>query len=203
MKLNKNEWILVVFNLAYILAFTIYYISINNYEFLIYILILVLIFCLVLFTLKKSKFDSIILWGLSIWGLLHMAGGGVRIDGATLYSMEIIKLFNVGDTYVFKFDQFVHAFGFMVATLVGHHLLKPYLNEKTNYKVVYPLLVAIGMGLGALNEIAEFIAVLTVQSTGVGGYFNTLLDIVFNTFGAVIAIIIIHFRRKNKGGKNG
>ena len=189
---------LVIFNLIYIIAFSVYYISIKNYEFLIYILIVVIIFGLVLFTLRKSKFDNTILWGLSIWGLLHMVGGGVRIDGATLYSMKIIHLFNVGDTYVFKFDQFVHAFGFMVATLVGYHLLKPYLNEKTNYKVVYPLLIAIGMGLGALNEIAEFIAVLTVQSTGVGGYFNTLLDIVFNTLGAIVAVIFIHFRRKNK-----
>ncbi|MBI2628493.1 DUF2238 domain-containing protein [Candidatus Pacearchaeota archaeon] len=198
MKFKKSEWLLVIFNLIYIVAFSAYYISIKNYEFLIYILILVIIFALVLFTLRKSKFDNTILWGLSVWGLLHMAGGGIRIDGATLYSMKIIHLFNVGDTYVFKFDQFVHAFGFMVATLVGYHLLKPYLNEKTNYKVVYPLLIAIGMGLGALNEIAEFIAVLVVQSTGVGGYFNTLLDIVFNTIGAIIAVIIIHFRRKNK-----
>ena len=197
---------LVIFNLIYIIAFSAYYISIKNYEFLIYILILVIIFSLVLFTLKRSKFDYTILWGLSLWGLLHMAGGGVRIDGATLYSMKIIYLFNVGDTYVLKFDQLVHAFGFMVATLAGYHLLKPYLNEKTNYKVVYPLLIAIGMGLGALNEIAEFIAVLMVQSTGVGGYFNTLLDIVFNTIGAIIAVIIIHFRKKNKlnkWGKNG
>jgi hypothetical protein len=41
-----------------------------------------------------------------------------------------------------------------------------------------------GMGLGALNEIVEFIAVLTLPETGVGGYVNTSLDLTANTIGA-------------------
>jgi glycopeptide antibiotics resistance protein len=76
--------------------------------------------------------------------------------------------------------------------------LRPYLNEKTNWKVIYPILIIAGSGMGVLNEIVEFTAVLLVPDTGVGGYGNTLLDLIFNTLGATAAVIFIHFKRKNK-----
>lgn len=195
MRLKKSDWPLVIFNLAYILAFAFYYISIKNYEFLWYVGVLVFFAVLIMSTLSKSKFDYFVLWGLSIWGLLHMAGGGVRVGDNVLYALEIIKLFNVGDTFVLKFDQFVHFYGFGVTTLAAYHLLKPYFNERTNYKVVYPLLAAVSMGLGALNEIVEFIAVVTFPQTGVGGYYNTALDLVFNMLGAIAGAFVVHWRR--------
>ena len=197
MKLTKGQWFVVLFSLLYLLAFTAYYIYIKNYEFLWYIAVLVFFFLLILFTIKKSKFSNMLLWGLSIWGLFHMAGGCIIINGDVLYRLILIPIVQTADISILKFDQFVHAYGFAIATLVAYHLIKPYFNEKTNYKVVYPLLIAIGMGLGALNEIVEFIAVVIVPETGVGGYFNTSLDMVFNTIGAVIAVVFIHLKRKN------
>ncbi|MEK6890661.1 MAG: DUF2238 domain-containing protein [Nanoarchaeota archaeon] len=199
LNLRKGEWFLILFNLAYVIAFATYYISIKNYEFLWYVLVLVFFFLLIGLTLRKSNFNYLILWGLSLWGLLHMAGGGLNIGGEVLYRLELIHLFDVGDTYILKFDQFVHAFGFGVTTLVAWHLLKPYLNTKTNFKVVYVLLIAIAMGAGALNEIVEFAAVVVAPNTGVGGYYNTALDLVFNMIGSIIAVIFIHFKyRKNE-----
>lgn len=198
MKIRKGEWYLIFFTLAYILAFAIYYISIKNFEFMWYVGVLVFFFLLIAGTMHKSKFDYLILWGLSIWGLLHMAGGGVRIGDNVLYAWEIIRIIDVGDTFILKFDQFVHFFGFGVTTLLAFHLLKPYLNEKTNYVIIYPFLVAVSMGLGALNEIVEFMAVVFFQDTGVGGYYNTALDIVFNTLGAIVAVFVVHFRRKRQ-----
>jgi len=195
MKFGKKEWALILFNLAYIFAFTAYYISIKNYEFLWYVAVLVFFFGLILATLHRSKFDSVILWGLSLWGLLHMAGGGVKVGESVLYAMPLIPLVEIGDTFILKYDQFVHFFGFAVATLVVFHLLRPYLNGNINRKVVYAIIIAAGMGLGALNEIVEFAAVVTFPETGVGGYYNTALDLVFNTFGAIAAIIFIHTRR--------
>jgi hypothetical protein len=65
------------------------------------------------------------------------------------------------------------------------------------------------MGLGAVNEIVEFIMVLALPQTGVGGYENTMWDIVFNTIGAIIAVSYLNlktrydFLQKSKGGKNG
>jgi len=196
MEFKKSWWSVIIFTLLYISVYSIYYISIKNFEFLWYIFVLLFFFGLIFFTIKKTKFDTVILWGLSIWGLLHMSGGGLIINGDVLYNLEIIKLFDVGDTFVLKFDQFVHAFGFGVTTLVAYHVLKPYLNKKTNWKVVYPLLVLISMGLGALNEIVEFLALVSFSAVNVGGYYNTILDIIFNTIGAIIAVVYIHIYRR-------
>jgi hypothetical protein len=47
------------------------------------------------------------------------------------------------------------------------------------------------MGLGAVNEIIEFVAVLVFPQTNVGGYANTALDLVFNSFGAIFSVATI------------
>jgi len=195
-KFKKGEWLLIAFNLIYVAIFTFYYVSIRNFEFLWYVAVLVFFLALILCTIRRSQFDSIILWGLSIWGILHMAGGGVLVGGEVLYKLHLIPIIGSGDLFILKYDQLVHFYGFGVATLVVYHLLRPYLNEHTNWKVVYPILVVAGTGLGVLNEIVEFIAVLLVPNTGVGGYENTVLDLVFNTLGAIAATFIIHFRKK-------
>ncbi|MCW9054831.1 MAG: DUF2238 domain-containing protein [Candidatus Pacebacteria bacterium] len=198
MKFGFGEWLLVLFNTLYIAAFGLYYVSIKNYEFLWYVAVLVFFFTLILTTLSKSNFNQFILWCLSIWGLLHMAGGGIPVGDSVLYAYQVLPLFNgTGDFVLIKFDQLVHVFGFFVTTLVAFHLLRPYLNNKTRWSVVYALLVLIGMGAGSLNEIVEFIAVVIFSETGVGGYANTLLDLVSNTIGAILAIGVIHFRRRD------
>lgn len=193
MKLKKGEWYIVMFNAIYILAFTIYYMSIKNFEFLGYISVLVFFAVLILLTLRKTNFDYFILWGLSIWGLLHLCGGGLIINGATLYKLQLWYLFPVGDTYILKFDQFVHAFGFGIVAIIAYKLLKPQLNNKYNRKLIYALSVLIAMGAGALNEMVEFIAAATVAS-GVGGYYNNGLDLFFNALGAIIGMFIVHYK---------
>lgn len=196
MGLKRSEWYIVFFNLAYILAFTTYYVSIQNYEFLWYVLVLVAIGALIISTLRKSNLSVSTLWGLSFWGLFHMAGGGVKVAGDVLYNLKLFPLFVTENFYVLKFDQLVHAYGFAVIVFVAWEVLSKYWNESVNYKVIYPALVAISMGMGALNEIVEFIATLTFPETNVGGYYNTGLDIVFNTIGAIVAVIVLHFKRK-------
>ena len=54
-----------------------------------------------------------------------------------------------------------------------------------------------GLGIGALNEILEFLVTVVVPKTGVGGYINTSLDLVSDLIGAIIAMIIIYFRERD------
>lgn len=196
MKLTRPQWFLVAFNALYILGFATYYISIRNFEFVWYIMVMVGFFALIASTINRSKFTPMILWALSAWGFLHMAGGGVRIGDHVLYAQHLIPLFGSGEAFVLKYDQLIHFYGFGVATFVVYHLLRPYLVPKVSRGVIYPVIVAAGMGLGALNEIVEFAAVVASPSTGVGGYFNTGIDLVFNMMGAIVAATIIHFLRK-------
>lgn len=46
------------------------------------------------------------------------------------------------------------------------------------------------MGIGALNEVLEFIATLVLVDTNVGGYRNTGRDLIANLLGAAVAGII-------------
>tara|TARA_Y100000310_G_scaffold341966_1_gene443113 strand:+ start:2904 stop:3497 length:594 start_codon:yes stop_codon:yes gene_type:complete len=195
MELKKGHWFVTLFTVAYMLAFSIYYVSIKNYEFLWYIFILVLFFSLILFTINKSKFDYFILWGLSIWGLLHMSGGGLIVNGSVLYNLQIVHLFDIGDTFVFKFDQFVHMFGFFVTALVAFHLLKGQVKGKPNWTLIYIVSALISMGLGVVNEIVEFIATVGIEQVNVGGYYNTALDLIANTIGAFLAIFFMKYRK--------
>lgn len=195
--MKRGEWFLLLFNLAYIIPFTIYYISIRNFEFLGYILILVLIFLAIIFTLRKTKFDYFILWGLSIWGLLHMAGGGVLVNGSVLYRY-IIYPFVVNSEYtILKFDQFVHFYLYVFVAIAIVYLLKRQMKKDANYGLILLVSALAAVGIGGLNEIAEFIMVLSLPQTGVGGYYNTAWDLVANTLGAILGVIIAHFRYKN------
>jgi len=196
MQTIKKYWFLIIFNLIYTVGFAAYYIKIANYEFLWYVGVLVFFLILILATLHRTKSDGLILWGLSLWGLFHMAGGGLPVGDGVLYQLPLIHLFGEGDSLVFKFDQFVHLFGFGVATLLFFHLLKGSLAPSPRWGVIYFLFILGGMGFGALNEIVEYIAVLTFPETGVGGYDNTMLDIVFNTIGAIIETVVIALRRQ-------
>ncbi len=196
MTYRRGEIGIVIFTLGYLVAFSVYFIQTGNREFLLYVGVVMMVFALMFATLQRTRFSYAVLVGMSLWGLLHMAGGGLVVNGAVLYSLRLIPIFDRGDElFVLKFDQVVHFWGFGVTTLLAYDLLRHYLNDRARYAVVYPMVVLIGMGLGSLNEIVEFIAVLTFPETGVGGYGNTSLDMVFNTLGALTAAGVIHCNR--------
>ena len=196
--LFRTHPFLILFNLAYVLGFGGYYAFSQNYEFLWYVLVLVFFLVLIGVTLEKSRFTPVILWMLSLWGLLHMAGGGVVVNGDVLYTLVLVPLAHVGDTVILKYDQVVHFYGFFVSTWVMYHLLAPHLKEKAGTFMPFFVSSLAGAGLGALNEIVEFAAVVSVPETGVGGYYNTALDLVFNMFGALAAAWVLFIRKKRE-----
>ena len=111
-----------------------------------------------------------------------------------LYEFILIP---ISDTYdIFRYDQFVHVVGFFVATLIIYVLLKPYLKrEPTKWGSLEIVIAMGGLGLGALNEIVEFLATVLVPETGVGGFINTSLDLIADLMGAVLAVIYIKVRK--------
>ena len=193
---SRGEQGVAYFTLAYIVAFTLWFISIGNYEFIVYVITMLGLVLLVGFSLGKAEYTLAMLWALSIWGLMHMAGGGVAVDGSVLYNLELVPIVETERLFILKYDQVVHAYGFGVTAWVLHHLLTLHfpLTHGSATALVYPVLAS--MGLGALNEIIEFSAVLMVPDTNVGGYMNTALDLCFNAAGAVIAMTITGLRRR-------
>lgn len=105
------------------------------------------------------------------------------IGDHVLYAQMIVPL--IESYEILKYDQLVHAYGFGLSTLVVYELLKPLLKETHGMWVRLGIvLVMAGTGLGALNEVIEFFATVITPETGVGGYVNTALDLVFNLIGA-------------------
>jgi len=194
--IKKHEWLLIIFNLIYIIAFSTYYLRIKNIEFLWYIVIMLLIFGLLFFTQRVTKFSYPILWALSAWGLMHMAGGGLIIKGSVLYAFHMIPIWAHEHFYILKYDQFVHAYLYFVMVFVIWHLIKNNLTKKPNMYIIYPIITLTAIGIGAFNEIAEFIPVLILSETGVGGYYNTAWDIVFNALGAILGAFTLWVIKK-------
>ncbi|MBT4135578.1 DUF2238 domain-containing protein [archaeon] len=196
MTIKKGEWLLIIFNLIYIIAFSTYYLKIKNIEFLWYIVIMLLIFGLLFFTQRITKFSYPILWALSAWGLMHMAGGGLIVKGKVLYAFHMIPIWAHEHFYILKYDQFVHAYLYFVMIFVIWHLIKNNLNKKPNMYILYPVITLTAIGIGAFNEIAEFLPVLFLKETGVGGYYNTAWDIVFNALGAILGAFTLWIFKK-------
>jgi hypothetical protein len=194
--IKKGEWLLIVFNLAYIIAFTVYYVLIRNFEFLWYIVVMLVLFGLIAGTLRKTQLDSFVLWGISIWGLLHVMGGGVRVGGEVLYALPLVRIWELGGETILRYDQFVHFYLYVFVPIIAYQLLKGSLNSRASYGILYLVLALVGIGVGALNEVIEFAAVVVFPETGVGGYYNTALDLVFNSLGALLGTLVVHMRRK-------
>lgn len=196
--LTSGQKLLLAFTMVYMVGFGLHYLRAMNVEFIAYYLVLLFGFAFVFTTLARSRFPLHILWGLSLWGLLHMAGGSVPVGDTVLYGYKIYPfLVGEGQLYVLKMDQVIHAFGFGVATLVAHHLLLAHAWRESASRVWLAVAaVLIGTGLGALNEVIEFLVVLTVEYNGVGDLYNMGLDLIFNLAGALSAALFAHQRLK-------
>jgi hypothetical protein len=188
---NGAEKTVGIFTAAYVLAFSAWFLSIGNFEFIVYIATMLGLIALVALTLRVAEYPIAMLWALTLWGLLHMAGGSVPVAGSVLYNLHLIPIVETEQYFILKYDQLVHAYGFGVSAWLLHHLLLRHYPETRGTATVYVYPVLGAMGLGALNEMIEFSAVLMVPDTNVGGYYNTALDLVFNALGAVIAMVLV------------
>ena len=165
-------------------------------EFVLYVAVMGILLVPVLYLHRRVQLHPVALWGLSIWGLAHMCGGLVTVpdswptagDSPVLYNLWLIPS-------RLKYDQLVHAYGFGLTTWICWQSLKGAF--RFIGKPICPsfglltLCVAAGMGFGALNEVIEFVATLTVPETNVGGYENTGWDLVSNLLGSVVAAVLI------------
>ncbi len=199
-KLNSNQsiWPVASFTVLYILAAVVGALVNGNREFLVYIAVMLLLIGLVWKVHRTVVLSSGALWGLSIWGCAHMAGGllplpvhwPVNTETPVLYNLWLIPGW-------LKYDQLVHAYGFGITTWVCWQGLRTALMNRTGHAVPTPglmiLVAAAGMGFGAMNEVIEFGATLLLPETNVGGYLNTCLDMVANFIGATVAAVLIWY----------
>jgi protein-S-isoprenylcysteine O-methyltransferase Ste14 len=199
-----SELAVFLLTMAYLVPFGAICIGKGNREFLLYLAVMMTLIPIIAFLHARIELHSITLAGLSLWGLAHLAGGLLSIPKAWPHDDEPV-LYNLWLLPgIVRYDQLVHAFGFGLTTWLCwqglraavRHLQGPPLSPTWG---LLTLCVLSGMGLGALNEVVEFIAVLRIPNTNVGGYTNTGWDLVFNALGSVVsAIAIAIWDRPNK-----
>lgn len=188
--MSKIQKILLGINILITVLFGIYYSSSLNFEFIAYVIAIAAITAFFFGTLKYTKFSTGILLGITIWAVLHMLGGSIETKDGVLYAYKILPIFDGGgDFYILKFDQVVHAFLYGVVGLIFLHLIREILGIKTNKWLVAFIAIFASAGFSIVNEVIEFTAVVLLPETGVGGYYNTVLDLIFNLLGSAIAVV--------------
>lgn len=195
LRLQPGQLPIVFFNLTVLATFSVIFYLQENTEFFVYLGVYIFFFIWILLSTRRRHYSNGLLWGLSLWALLHMCGGGVYLGGTKMYE---IMLLPISETYsILKYDQFVHAFGFGVATVLMYDLIRPLLKTPLrDMKVLAFVVIMAGCGIGALNEMIEFFAYVTVEDNGVGSYVNNAIDLVANFIGASIAMVFLVLREK-------
>ena len=203
---SSGEIAVVCFTLAYMLVALVALIWSKNSEFAFYLVIMCVLIGIVVSVHWKSGLHIGALWGLSIWGMAHMAGGLMPVPQSWPIKGESFVLYNLWLVPgLLKYDQLVHAFGFGLITWICWEGIKKSVSKRgTTIEPTIGLLticVASGMGFGAANEIIEFIATLVFPNTNVGGYENTGWDLVANFVGCILsAVLILLTQRSRKPG---
>lgn len=142
-------------------------------------------------------FSPVVLAGLCLWAVGHLAGGTVGIgDDRPLYNAVL-----PGGLH---FDNVVHFVGFGTAGLAWWEATRRWLPAVPGHPVgAWVVVWLTGMGVGALNEVLEFVFTLLVEDTNVGGYRNTGRDLVANLLGAAVAATIAVRRPAGAGAGAG
>jgi len=192
-KIKKEHIVLLTFNIILLLAFGIIFLTRKNFEFLIYVGVIIVCLALISISFFKITYSIFTLLGLTIWSVMHMCGGGIYFNGMRLYEVIIIPL---SKTYpILRYDQVVHTFGFAAATLAMFDLLRPLLKENMDGIISLSIVVIMaGLGVGAFNEIVEALVAAAIPESGVGGYVNTALDLIADLLGSILAMVFIKWK---------
>jgi len=74
----------------------------------------------------------------------------------------------------------------VVMAILMWSVVQKIIRPDANGSIVFVVTILAASSIGALNEIIEFIAVIALDSDGVGGYTNTAIDLVANLLGAIV-----------------
>ncbi len=206
---TRGERILLGIVLCYLFIAMCVSASTGNREFLLYVAVVaVLIVCLTVVHFRV-RFPFPLLCCFGIWGAAHMMGGLLQIphswptgpaDSHVLYSLWFIPEY-------FRYDHLVHACGFGSCAWLGWHVMKDDLedhytnrfDDSSSIEPTYGRLFRVGLvagGLGGVNELVEGVATWVCPETNVGGFDNLIGDLVYNTVGIMVVLIIIRWRAR-------
>jgi len=184
---NKN-WLILIFTIFYLIAFTFNAFAQHNFEFLYYTILMTALIYIIVAVNKQLHLAFFILVNLSILGFLHLLGGNFYLANIRLYDFFVVQ-------GVIRYDNIIHTYGTFIATLTLYSLFSDFIDKRVKQQpsIFSFMLVLMATGIGAANEVLEFFAVVFLGAQEqVGGYFNNALDLVFNILGSILACVVIY-----------
>lgn len=128
--------------------------------------------------------SGLAIWGLVVFALGHVAGGMVPVGDGVLYEQWLLDR-------IVRYDNLQHAWGFgFVGRAVWEGLRAQLAKAPDPRLAAAVVIVSAGCGLGAVNEVVEYLLTKILSETNVGGYENTARDLVANLVGATTAAIL-------------
>lgn len=171
-----------------VIGYTIWFLANGNSEFLLYSSTLIVLWSIIMITDKKMDYPISTLVMFIGWLMLHMWGGTIPVGDGNLYKAMLFDI--VGDPYhILKYDQLIHFYCYIVMARLIYVPISHIAKENAPKAIVGLIVILAASGIGAVNEIIEFAAVVQggpETAEAVGGYTNTALDICFNFVGACV-----------------
>jgi uncharacterized membrane protein YjdF len=172
---------------TYLIAFTAYGVVTDARQTVTYPLTVVVAAVGVAAIDRRVGLSRTALIGLWLWGLGHIAGGMVGLEGTRV-------LYNAEPLDPVHFDNVVHFIGFGSAGLTAWEAFRLRLPVPWMAVVTVWLL---GQGVGAINEVVEYIIAKTVEDSNIGGFDNTGRDLIANLFGSGVAGLVAARRMRS------
>ena len=150
-----------------------------------YAVLLPVLVVIVAYLDARRPLSDLVLWGLAVWGALHLGGGLIPASADRV-------LYNVWLLPFMRFDHLVHAIGFGFAGLAFRESVRD--RSSISAAPGASLVFFGGVGVGGLNEMVEFLITRVRDDTNIGGFENTGWDLVANAVGAAIAALWVRHR---------
>ena len=162
----------------YVAAWTTYGIAIDAAGVYAYLVWMVFAFGLMMLVDGLVPFSTHVLVLLSVVGFCHMAGANLEISGAILYRQVWFGFIG--------YDHLVHGFGLGAAGLAVWEATRRMLAADDGMRAAVVVILGAN-AVGALIEIGEYLASLTLPDVRVGAYANNMQDLIANLVGSLVA----------------
>ncbi len=143
-------------------------------------------------------------WVIVAGMLLHYGGGS--LGSPDPYRMGLFGYHGINGAYHVHgwWDNLTHFTGVGAGTMATAYLLEAYQTRRGlawNKRSVWLLSVTTGLAMGVGVELYEYLGKTAFQTIDQGGYRNTMMDLVFNIYGATLggALAVTIDRRRLAG----
>ena len=162
----------------YVAAWTAYGIVANAAGVYSYLIWVTFVATLLMYVDYSVRFSTSVLVMLSIVGFGHMAGANLYFSGVLLYEQALFGFI--------RYDQLIHVAGLGTAGLIVWEATRRMLAADGGTKAAVVVILGAN-SVGAVIEIGEYLATLTLPDTRVGAYANNMQDLIANLLGSLIA----------------